>query len=269
MSMRPSLRALDALLAEHRPPPAPQGLAARVAEQATALAQEAALPGGARARRDRRLRRPLITAAAVLGLSFSSAVAARLAGITLPPPVESVIERIPFMPAAAPQPLPAPRARASQIAASPSRQGGETEPTPPAGPTAAAPPPPGSFDERMQRAREIVAARRADGLPTPYADRIEQAIKRRRELERQGGDLAEFDRLQRQAHDAAILRQRLIRAEVIRRARAGDPQAIALIEEHRRRQQERSERWLAEQEQMQMPPANPQPAGEGFPPDAR
>lgn len=266
MSMRPSPRALDALLAEHRPPPAPQGLAARVAEQATALAQEAALPGGARARRDRRLRRPLITAAAVLGLSFSSAVAARLAGITLPPPVESVIERIPFMPAAAPQPLPAPRARASQIAASPSRRGGETAPTPPPAPTAAAPP--GSFDERMQRAREIVAARRADGLPTPYADRIEQAIERRRELERQGGDLAEFDRLQRQAHGAAILRQRLIRAEVIRRARAGDPEAIAVIEEHRRRQQER-QRWLAEQEQMQMPPANPQPAGEGFPPDAR
>ena len=92
---------LDALLSSYTPPPAPPGLAGRIAD--AALAHEQAPPLGAlrRSWRDRRgawLRRPLIAGGVAIGLAFSGAVAATLAGVevVLPPRVQTVLAEVPF-----------------------------------------------------------------------------------------------------------------------------------------------------------------------------
>ncbi|MGQ0660606.1 hypothetical protein [Sphingosinicella sp.] len=104
-------RALDILLAEFVPPPAPAGLAARVAAAALALPQEPRAYAR-RAPRDRRrswLRRPMLVGGVALGLAVSGAVAATLAGVRLDrlPIVEAVLARFSPPPAAAPRPAPA------------------------------------------------------------------------------------------------------------------------------------------------------------------
>ena len=182
---------LDALLASYTPPPAPTGLAGRVVS--AALAREQAPPLGALRRtwRDRRgawLRRPLIAGGVALGLAFSGAVAATLAGVevALPPKVQTVLAEVPFFGRMAkpepPAPAPVRRAAAPRLEPVPARA--ELTPAPPV------------FEElpiQRQRARavrrwliarQIVAERRAAGLPTPRADRIDWAIEQR--LVRQG-----------------------------------------------------------------------------------
>ena len=182
---------LDALLASYTPPPTPPGLAGRVA--GAALAREQAPPLGKLRRtwRDRRgawLRRPLIAGGVALGLAFSGAVAATLAGVevVLPPKVQTVLAEVPFFGrmAKAEPPVPAPGRRAAA-------------PRPESVPIPAelATVPPAFDDMPIQRqraravrrwlvARRIVAERRAAGLPTPRADRIDWAIEQR--LVRQG-----------------------------------------------------------------------------------
>lgn len=171
--------ALDALLADFRPPPVPAGLAERVAAAALALPQ--GVPASpSRPRHARRwLRRPLLAGGVALGIAFTGAVAASIAGVELPRPVAAVLEKLPLVGKAAPEPEPAPSPaprRTSQTAPTP---------TPAAGPLPAptAPVLPPRLErrvERLERAREIVAERRAAGLPTPRADRIERMLERRR-----------------------------------------------------------------------------------------
>ncbi len=183
--------ALDTLLASYGPPPVTPGLADRVAEAALAREQAPRLGALRRTWRDRRgawLRRPLIAGGVALGLAFSSAVAATLAGVelVLPPKVQTVLAEMPFFGrmAKAEPPAPAPVRRAEPR---PARQPARAE---------VAPETPAFEDElpiRGQRARavrnwlaarRIVAERRAAGLPTPRADRIEWMIEQR--LVRQG-----------------------------------------------------------------------------------
>jgi len=292
MSACPSEDPLAGLLATYRPPPPPDGLADRVATRASALPQDPPLGRVARALRDRRggwVRRPLIAGASALTLAISGAVAATFAGIPLPKPVETVIAELPFVPPPlAPKPVPA-------IGPEPPQRVAQPRPAAPEPPSSSVPAAPAlsSIDERMQRAREIVLARRAAGLrtpradrieqaiktvearraaglPTPHADRIERAIERRRELERQGADPAELDRLQREAIRAEVGRQLLIRRELLRRARAGDPEAIAILQERRRQRQEQRQAWRAEQQQLRQETEPPATDGsEGFQPEPR
>ncbi len=172
--------ALDALLADFRPPPVPAGLAERVAAAALALPQEIATPPSRPRAARRWLRRPLLAGGVALGIAFTGAVAATIAGVELPRPVAAVLEKLPLVGKAAPEPSPAPPAvprRTSQTAPAPATPAVEAPSveTPPV-----LPPRVERRVERLELAREIVAARRAAGLPTPRADRMERMLERRR-----------------------------------------------------------------------------------------
>jgi len=169
-------------------PPLPAGLADRVVAAATAQPQEArpALARRAAAGRDRRgpwLKRPLIGGAIALGLAFSGAVAATLAGVPLPAKVEAVIAQIPFVGRKTADPARAPVRHAAARpapAAAPAR--------PPAVETASAEPAPMAMRpaafRRMVLARRIVARREAMGLPTPPVRQVERMIHRRQMMRR-------------------------------------------------------------------------------------
>ena len=182
---------LDRLLSESSPPPLPPGLAERVAAAATALPQEAR-PALARraAGRDRRgawLRRPLLGGAIALGLAFSGAVAATLAGVPLPSKVAAVIAQIPFVGPKAAEPERAPvRHAATHSAPRPAPA------APPAVETASADPIPAALEmqarpaalRRMLLAQRIVARREAMGLPSPPVRQVARMIHRRQLLRR-------------------------------------------------------------------------------------
>ncbi|HST36636.1 MAG TPA: hypothetical protein VLK25_08415 [Allosphingosinicella sp.] len=169
---------LDALLAELVPPPAPAGLAARIAAAVEELAQEPNLGRARRATvgRDRRgkWRRGLVIGAGAIGLAFSGAVAATLAGVPLPAKVEAVMAKLPLIGHEKSEPAPAPpRPRPVQRAEAP---------------PALAPKPLEADPAQLREARQLqrlatirhaVAERRAAGLPTPRADRMERRIERR------------------------------------------------------------------------------------------
>lgn len=181
-------RALDALLAEYRPPTMSPGLADRVVAAALALPQTLSPPPPApqprRGGRGRWLRRPLLAGGAALGIAFTGAVAASLAGVELPRPVAVVVEKLPFIGKAAPAPStppPRPAARLSPPPA-PAKADAPLPAVPDAAPPTPLPPRIERRIERLQQAREIVAARRAAGLPTPRADRIEARRERAREV---------------------------------------------------------------------------------------
>jgi hypothetical protein len=177
---------LDGLLAQVPAPPVPSDLAGRVAAAATLLPQEMR-PAQARraAGRDRRgawLRRPLIGGVIALGLAFSGAVAATLAGVPLPAKVEAVIAQIPFVGHKAPEPE---RAPVRHAAARPAPR-----PAPPAAESAAAEPAPMMMAarpaaiRRMILARRIVARREALGLPTPSVEQVQRILHRRQLMRR-------------------------------------------------------------------------------------
>ena len=178
---------LDSLLLQVPAPPLPAGLADRIIAAATSLPQEAR-PAQARraAGRDRRgawLRRPLIGGAIALGLAFSGAVAATLAGVPLPSKVEAVIAQIPFVGRKAPAPERAPvRHAAPRPAPTP------VPAQPPAVETASAEPAPMNLRpaalRRMMLAQRIVARREAMGLPTPPVRQVERMIHRRQMIQR-------------------------------------------------------------------------------------
>lgn len=222
-------QSLDALLSELAPPPVPPGLAGRAADAALALPQAPALPAGRAARRDRRggwLRRPLIAGTVALGLAFSGAVAATLAGVevALPPKVRTALAEVPFFgrmakaepPAAAPAPAPTPTRR-------------RVPPPPPPGDAAPELAEADPLQLRRARAvrryliaRQIVAERRAAGLPTPRADRIEQAIEQR--LVRQGVLPADpIERAEVRAEARRVWRERMMARREARRAQFGEP----------------------------------------------
>ena len=175
---------LDILLSQVQAPLLPAGLADRVAAAATMLPQENRPATARRATlRDRRgawLRRPLIGGAIALGLAFSGAVAATLAGISMPPKVAAVIAELPFVGHEAPESERRPiRHAASHPAPRPvpaARPAAETART---DPNIAAFDPKGAALRRMMLAQRIVARREARGLPTPPARQIERMIHRR------------------------------------------------------------------------------------------
>lgn len=181
MSQSGSDLRLDALLADVPAPPLPAGLAERIVAAATAATQEPPAARAGRAaepRHDRRrrwLRRPLLIGAATLGLALSGAVAATLAGVPVPARIAAVFSQA-FGEEAAESKAPPPprRARPQQPAPAPVRaQAAQSEP-----PAAAAVPVPIlRAQRRLAIARRIVAERRAAGLPTPIADRVERRLR--------------------------------------------------------------------------------------------
>jgi hypothetical protein len=221
-------RRLDALLADFVPPAVPAGLAERVA--AAALAQpQAAAPswlrriagGGRNDRRGRWARRPLIVGAAAFGLAVSSAVAATLAGVNLPPRVEKVLAEIPFVGRLAkPEAPPVERAEPTVLPPVTAVAPAPVTDAAPAGDLAEQRLRRAQAVRRLAAARQVVEARRAAGLPTPRADRIESAIERRRATE------ASLTPEQRQRR--AIIRER-IRANIEARRAAREAGAPAQL----------------------------------------
>jgi hypothetical protein len=223
---------LDALLRNlPSPPPVPTDLAARVLAAAAATPQETR-PAYARraARRDRRgkwLRRPIFVGTAALGLVFTSAVAATLAGVPIPQKIAAVF----FPEEKAPEP--------KQVAVAAPRR------APRPAPSAAAPvetadaaavevpmwsPRPDPW-RRLFMAERIIAARRAMGLPTPGADRVERQLRRRVEMWRTATP---------EQRAAWIQRQQL--RQDVRRAMLATPEGRAELA-----QQDRMQRWRARQ----------------------
>jgi hypothetical protein len=166
---------LDKLLQGYAPPPVPAGLAKRVADEAVRHPQQ---PGRAAPRRgDRRggWKRPLWIGTASFGLAFTSAVAATVVsgGRIEIPVVQQVVEAIPVL-------------EEARRKNEPERQVAEAEPVE-AAPSAEAPAPapqPGEpgygkarVMQKLAEAKQHVEARRAAGLPTPRADRIERQAK--------------------------------------------------------------------------------------------
>ena len=242
---------LDALLRDLPPPPVPAGLAARVLEAAAATPQGQSPPrtGRAAVRRDRRgrwLRRPILAGAVGLGLVVTSAVAATLAGVPIPQKIAAVFssaEKAPEpkqaeAPRHVPRPAQAAPARTAQASAEP--EGTRVLQ-------------PGPW-RRLLMVQRIVVARRAMGLPTPGADRLERRLRRRAALwdaatPEQRAEWLERQQARRDARRAALAtpegRQTLVRPEQIRRWRAQRQAGIPLTPEQRAALREWRERRLA------------------------
>lgn len=172
---------LDKLLQGYAPPPVPAGLAQRAAAEAIEQPQEAGR--GAEPRRgDRRggWKRPLWIGATSFGLAFTSAVAATVVsgGRIEIPVVHQVVEAVPVLKEARQRNEP-PKPVAEVVAPKPAAPDAEQ----PVEAKAAMPAPgePGwrkaRVAETLVKAKQHVEARRAAGLPTPRADRIERQAK--------------------------------------------------------------------------------------------
>lgn len=233
---------LDALLRDLPPPPVPAGLAARVLAAAADTPQEARpLRARRAARRDRRgrwLRRPLLAGTAALGLLVTSAVAATLAGVPIPQKIASVF----FPESKAPAPREAEPPRRAARAASAERAPAETAEAASVAEGREWYRQPGPW-RRLMMVQRIVAARRALGLPTPGADRLEQQLRRRAERWR---DATPEQRAQ------WLERQRLRREE--RRALMATPEGRAELAERRARQGWRGPLPGAARPGMALPP---------------
>jgi hypothetical protein len=255
---------LDALLRDlPPPPPVPADLAARVLAAAAMAPQE---PRPARARRaaaprDRRgrwFRRPLLAGTAALGLLVTSAVAATLAGVPIPQKIAAVF----FPGAKAPAPkqaaAPRPASRPAPVAAVPV-QTAEAKPAAD-GPAWAQRPGPW---RRLLMAQRIIEARRAMGLPTPGADRIERQLRRRAEMWRnatpeQRAQWLERQRERREARQAVLATPEgqaalAARQEQMQRWRAQRQAGIPLTPEQRAERQQMMREWRA-QRQAGRPP---------------
>ncbi len=175
---------LDRLLKGHQVPPMPAGLAQRAVAEAVKQPQEkAGAPAGPSRRRDRRggWKRPLWISTAAFGLAFTSAVAATVVsgGRIEIPVVQQVVEAIPILDEATRRGEPVQRvAEAAPMKEPPPI----AEEAPEASAPAPAPGEPGWRKARVMgklaEAKQQVEVRRAAGLPTPRADRIEAQAKR-------------------------------------------------------------------------------------------
>lgn len=228
---------LDALLRDlPAPPPVPAGLAARVLATAAATPQEARQAHARRNARDRRgkwLRRPLFVGTAALGLVFTSAVAATLAGVPIPQKIAAVF----FPESKAPEPKQAmapPRhvPRPAPVAAAPAGTAALT----PAQEASFSSPGPNPW-RRLFMAERIITARRAMGLPTPGADRLERQLHRRAER---------WQTATPEQRAAWIQRQQL--RQDVRRAMLSTPEGREEIA-----RQDRLQRWRM-QGQVGLPP---------------
>ena len=167
---------LNRLLDSYAPPPLPAGLAARASATALAAPQDRRGPFERWTRGTRRggWRRGALIGSAALGLAFTSAVAAEVAsgGRIEIPVIHQVVQAIPVLKSAPAKPKPV------ELAA----QTVKATPQPPANQPALEPQPPATRRDRViaqfAQARQQVAERRAAGLPTPNADRIERKAQR-------------------------------------------------------------------------------------------
>lgn len=162
---------LNQLLDGFAPPRIPEGLAARAAQAAVQQPQERRGPLAHWSRGARRggWRRGALIGGAALGIAFTSAVAAEVAsgGRIEIPVVHQVVAAIPVFSTHEPR---------KQLASRDVRPA----PKPPEAAPAAEPPatPRERLMETFAEAKRQVAERRAAGLPTPNADRIERKAKR-------------------------------------------------------------------------------------------
>src|SRR5204862_3289238 len=123
------------------------------------------------------LRRPLLASTVALGLVVSSAVAATLAGVPIPQKIAAVF--FPEEKAVEPKQVAPPRRAPRPPAAAPAPvQTAEAAPVPEP-PTWQSGPNP---LRRLLMVQRMIAARRAMGLPTPGADRLERQLRRRAEM---------------------------------------------------------------------------------------
>jgi len=167
---------LNRLLDSYAPPPLPAGLAARASAAAIAAPQDRRGPFARWSRGARRggWRRGAMIGSAALGLAFTSAVAAEVAsgGRIEIPVVHEVVQAIPVFKSEPAKPKPVQLAARTVKAA----------PKPPEAPAAVESAPPATRRDRLieqfAQAKQQVAERRAAGLPTPTADRIERKAKR-------------------------------------------------------------------------------------------
>ncbi len=174
------MSALDRLLKTYAPPPVPEGLAGRAAAAAARHAQDPARRAGGGPRHDRRRgwrAHPFLAGGAAVCLAFTGAVAATYAsdGRIDIPVVRDVIAAVPLIP----QPS---RPEARRVATTAPVKPKPRVETAPAG---AAPPAqvhlnplPPRAAYQLSQAQRIAEARRAAGLPTPRADRIERTAQR-------------------------------------------------------------------------------------------
>lgn len=219
---------LDALLQDLPPaPPVPVGLQVRVLAAAAATPQEARPAYARRNARDRRgkwLRRPLFVATAALGLVFTSAVAATLAGVPIPQKLAAVF----FPETKAPEPK---QAIAPRRVPRPAPTAAPLQ-TADAAPAAAAPVPSVQPDpwRRLFMAERIIAARRAMGLPTPGADRLARQLRHRAQM---------WDAATPEQRQAWIERQQL--RQDLRRAMLSSPEGRDQLA--RQDQQNPLQRW--------------------------
>lgn len=174
------MSALDRLLKSYAPPPVPEGLAARAAAAAARHAQEPARAPHSSPRHDRRRgwrAHPFLAGGAAVCLGFTGAVAATYAsdGRIDIPVVRDVIAAVPLIP----QPS---RPETRQAAVAPAKP----KPQAVAELSGATPPPPQVHLNplpprqayQLAQAQRITEARRAAGLPTQRADRIERTAQR-------------------------------------------------------------------------------------------
>jgi hypothetical protein len=167
---------LNRLLDSYAPPPLPAGLAARASAAAIAAPQDrrGRFARWTRGARRGGWRRGALIGSAALGLAFTSAVAADVAsgGRIEIPVVHQVVQAIPAFKSEPARPKPA-RLAARTVKAAPS---------PPEAAAAVESSPPATRRDRLiaqfAQAKQQVAERRAAGLPTPTADRIERKAKR-------------------------------------------------------------------------------------------
>jgi len=174
------MSALDRLLKAYVPPPVPEGLAGRAAAAAMRHAQGPARPASGGRRHDRKRgwrAHPFLAGGAAVCLAFTGAVAATYAsdGRIDIPVVRDVIAAVPLIPqpsrpetrraAMTEAAKPKPRAEAVPAGAEPVQQV-HLNPLPP------------RAASQLAQAQRITEARRAAGLPTPRADRIERTARR-------------------------------------------------------------------------------------------
>lgn len=174
---------LDKLLRSYRPPEPPAGLAQRAAERAASQPQHPAPERVPTRRRDRRggWRRNLLAGGLMISLGFTSAVATTVAsgGRVEIPVVSSVVASVPVLRQTMERAAPAP---AIVVATKKPVKKSEPATTELAAAKVEDQPQPasrrGEMVERYAELKKQVELKRAAGLPTPRADRIEATAKR-------------------------------------------------------------------------------------------
>lgn len=248
---------LDRLLKGYAPPPVSAGLAQRVVAEAIKHPQERASVSQLR-RRDRRggWKRPLWIGAASFGLAFTGAVAASVVSggrIEIPvvqPVVQEVVEAVPVLHEAQARRSPERLAAAAREEAEPPTAAETPQPI------AEAPSPgqPGWRKDRVVQklavAKQVVEQRRAAGLPTPRADRIEHQAKQIVERRQTAG----LPTLSIEEVEAGLALRDMRRMWFLRRAGRFDPamltdQQLARIAD--RLPPQKRERFLAQSPDMQ------------------